>query len=191
MFATSGSGGTSTVSDELTRATTGITNGTTSYSTWSDKTLVSDAVYAGQSAGGNDAIQLRSNNSNSGVITTASGGKAKKVTVVWESNTSAGRTINIYGKNSAYEAATDLYNDTKQGTLLGTIIKGTSTELSITGDYEYIGIRSASGALYLSSITIDWETSGGVSYSNYATTCCTPLDAINGSIECHRKRRSL
>ena len=27
--------------------------------------------------------------------------------------------------------------------------------------------------------------------SNYMTTCCTPLGAINGSIECHRKRRSL
>ena len=147
--------------DELTLTTTGVTSGSTTYSNWSGKTAGSGAVYAGNSAGGNSAIQLRSKNSNSGIVTTASGGKVAKVTVAWNSNTSSGGTINIYGKNSVYSAATDLYDNSKQGTKLGSIVKGTSTELSVSGDYEYIGIRSSSGALYINTITITWSTSGG------------------------------
>lgn len=148
------------VVDVLTRETTGVTG--TSYTAWTDKRVTSSAVYAGQSAGGNESIQLRSNNSNSGVITTASGGKATKVVVVWNSNTSAGRTLNVYGKNAPYSAVTDLYNTSNQGTLLGTIECGTSTVLDIDGDYEYIGLRSASGAMYLTSVSITWDESAGV-----------------------------
>ena len=161
-----GGSATSTTADKLTQSWTGITG--TSYSDWSGKTATSSAVYAGQSAGGNSSIQLRSDKSNSGIVTTASGGRAKKVVVEWNTNTSAGRTLDIYGKNSAYSAATDLYGDNK-GTKLGSIAKGTSTELTISGDYEYIGLRSNSGAMYLTSITITWETGGAT--KNYATTC--------------------
>lgn len=145
------------VVDVLNRALTGVTG--TSYTEWSGKTVTSAAVYAGQSAGGNESIQLRSSNSNSGIVTTKSGGKAKKISVTWNSNTSSGRTLNIYGKNTAYSAATDLYNTSNQGTLLGTIVYGTSTELVIEGDYEYIGLRSNSGAMYLTEIQITWSAS--------------------------------
>ena len=80
------------VTDVLNRATTGITG--TSYADWSGKTVKSDAVYAGNSAGGNSSIQLRSTNSNSGIVsTTASGGKLKKITVTWNSSTTSGRTV--------------------------------------------------------------------------------------------------
>ena len=150
------------VVDVLNRELTGITKNSTTYSNWSDKTVSSSAVYAGQSAGGNDAIQLRSKNNNSGIVTTKSGGKAKKVAVEWQSSTSAGRTLNIYGKNSAYSTPTDLYSTSTQGTLLGTIVYGTSTELVIEGDYEYIGMRSASDPMYLTSISITWDESAGV-----------------------------
>lgn len=147
-----------TLTDILNRGFTGVTNGSSNYSSWSKKTTgVSEAEYAGNSAGGNNAIQLRSNNNNSGVVSTKSGGKVKKIVVTWESNTANGRTLNVYGKNSTYSAATDLYDNTKQGTLLGTIVCGTSTELTITGDYSYIGFRSASGAMYLSEVKITWE----------------------------------
>lgn len=159
---------TSTIDDVINLTTTGVTSGSTSYSTWSNKTATSSAVYAGNSAGGNSSIQLRSDKSSSGIVTTVSGGKAKKVVVEWNSNTNAARKIDIYGKNSAYSQATDLYNSTNQGTKIGSIAYGT-TELTIDGDYEYIGIRSNSGALYLTSITITWETGGPT--KNYATTC--------------------
>ncbi len=161
-----GSGNTSTV-DELTRETTGVSG--TSYTSWSGKKASSSAVYAGQSAGSNDAIQLRSNNSNSGIITTTSGGKATKVSVTWNTNTADNRTLNVYGENTAYSSPTDLYGDVA-GTLIGTIVKGTSTELTIYGDYEYIGLRSASGAMYLDEIQITW--SSGVDPTGYISSCC-------------------
>ena len=169
VFATPGVEG-EEETDVLTRVTTGVSNGSTTYSAWSNKTVTTDAVYAGKSAGDHDAIQLRTSGSDEGVVTTTSGGKAKKVTVVWESNTANGRTVNVYGKNSAYSSAADLFGDDK-GTLLGSIVYGTSTELTITGNYEYIGIRSSSSALYLSSVSIKWETVAGTAESGYITSC--------------------
>ena len=148
--------------DHLVRSITGVTAGSTSYSDWSGKTCDggSSAVFAGNSAGGNDAIQLRSTN-NSGIVSTSSGGKITKVRVNWSSNTVDGRTLNIYGSNSAYTAASNLYSTSTEGTLLGTIVKGTSTELEISGDYAYVGIRSASGAMYIGDIWFTWDTDGG------------------------------
>ena len=139
-----------------------------SYTSWSNKSgSSSSAVYAGQSTGGTSYIQLRAT-SPSGIITTTSGGNASSVSVTWNSSTSSGRTLNVYGKNTAYSAASDLYGD-DAGTLLGTIVYGTSTSLNITGDYTYIGLRSSSGAMYLDEIDICWET-------------CDSLGTINGSI---------
>ena len=149
------------VTDVLNREFTGISNNG-NYAEWSGKIGASGAVYAGQSAGGNDAIQLRTNNSNSGIVTTTSGGKVKKVTVVWEGNTQSGRTLNVYGRNTAYSKATDLYNENTAGDLLGTIVYGTSTELVITGDYAFIGLRSAENAMYLTEIDITWGSAAAV-----------------------------
>ncbi|MBR0439781.1 MAG: S8 family serine peptidase, partial [Bacilli bacterium] len=142
------------VSDQITRSTTGIAKDSTNYSNWSNKTVSSSAKYAGNSAGGNDSIQLRSSSNNSGIVSTASGGRLAKVVVEWQSSTSSGRTLNVYGKNTPYSQASDLYASSTQGTLIGTIVKGTSTELSITDDYTYIGLRSNSGAMYLTSVTV-------------------------------------
>ena len=149
--------GTTTVTDTLTRATTGVTTGT-AYVAWSDKSVTSSAVYAGKTAPGNESIQLRSNGNDCGVITTVSGGNARKISVTWNDATSAGRTLNVYGSNTAYSSAADLYDDSTAGTLLGTIVCGTSTELEIDGDYQYIAFRSAGSAMYLSEVQIDWET---------------------------------
>ena len=157
----------SEVTDVLNRELTGVTG--SSYTDWSGKTSISDAVYAGQSAGDNNSIQLRSKDNNSGIVTTTSGGKAKKVVVTWNSNTTDGRTIYVYGKNQAYSSASELYNDATDGDLLAEVAKGTS-EVTISKDYEYIGIRSKSGALYLSEVQITWQTGGGVTYSDYCTT---------------------
>lgn len=159
------SNSTSTPTDSLNREFTGIDNDETSYSNWSNKNGTSNAIYAGNSAGSNNSIQLRSNNSNSGIVTTTSGGEAKTITVVWNSGTTDGRKLDIYGKSTAYTAATDLYNNSNQGTKLGTITCGTNTSLTISGSYTYIGLRSASGAMYLDSIEIEWEKTT-YTYSN-------------------------
>ena len=155
------------VTDVLNQSVTGIT--TSSYVEFIEIKATSDAVYAGLCAGGNESIQLRSKNNNAGVVTTTSGGKAKKIVVVWQDATADGRTLNVYGKNEAYVDATDLYDSDAQGTLLGTIVKGTSTELEIDGDYAYIGFRSFENAMYLTSVSITWDatSSADPSYDPY------------------------
>ena len=150
----------SVITDQLDRELTGVTS--TSYTSWEGKTSNSDAVYAGQSAGGNESIQLRSNGSSSGIITTTSGGTVTNVTVTWNESTNTGRTLNVYGSHTAYTSPTELYNPETQGTLLGTIVNGTSTELEITDSYEFLGLRSAGGAMYLTEIDITWEAEGSV-----------------------------
>lgn len=177
VFAEQSGQGTAEVTDVLTRATTGVTG--TSYSAWSNKTVTSSAVYAGQSAGGNESIQLRSNNSNSGIVTTSTGGKITKITVDWNSNTDNARTLDIYGKNSAYSTPSDLYDNSTKGTKLGSIKKENGNELTITGDYTYVGVRSNSGALYMNSISFTWASGSAATYSNYSTTCGGGTDVEN------------
>ncbi|MBO4876194.1 MAG: T9SS type A sorting domain-containing protein [Bacteroidales bacterium] len=138
------------------RLTNDLIGAGASYSDWSGISINSGAVYAGQSAGSYNSIQLRSKNSNSGIITTTSNSTVAKITVTWNSNTVSERTLDIYGKNTPYSAASDLYNVSTQGTLLGSIICGTSTELLISGNYTYIGLRSRSDAMYLDNIDIEW-----------------------------------
>lgn len=118
------------------------------------------SVYATNSAGDYSSIQLRSKNSNSGIVTTASGGKVTKIVVSWNSNTQSGRTLQVYGKNTAYSTPSDLYSSTAstKGTLLGAIVYGTSTELTVSGDYKYVGLRSADGAMYLDQILVYWDS---------------------------------
>lgn len=144
------------IMDVLTREMTGV-EALANYTSWSDISATSSAVYAGCSAGDYNSIQIRTNNNNSGIVTTVSGGRAKRIIVEWHSQTSANRTLNVYGKHTAYETAADLYNDGTAGTFLGSIKYGTSTTLDINGDYEYIGLRSSSSAMYLNSIAIIWE----------------------------------
>lgn len=151
--------------DTLNRELTGVTG--TNYTDWEDITVSSGVVYAGQSAGGNNSIQLRTKNNNSGIVVTSNETAhfATKVTVSWNNNTASGRSIEIFGKNTAYENATDLYDANKRGTSIGTIVYGTSTELEISNEYKYIGIK-ASDALYLNSIDIQWGELPTYTYSD-------------------------
>lgn len=129
------------------------------YSDWDNKVCASGTTYIGNSAGGNSSIQLRSSTESqpkSGIVTITSGGYVSKIKIAWNSNTAAGRTLNVYGKSTAYQTADDLYNDSNKGTLLGTIVKGTSTELVIAGEYTYVGFVSNSGAMYIDSIKVEW-----------------------------------
>lgn len=135
-----------------------------SYTEWSGKEGVSGAVYAGNSTGSDNYIQIRSSNS-SGIVTTASGGNVRTVSVVWNSSTTQTRYVDVYGKTSAYSSAADLYSSSAEtkGTLLGTITydsetaSNTTTSITIADDYDFIGLRSRSNALYLDEIIIGWE----------------------------------
>ena len=151
-----------TVEDLINQEATGVTE-----PTYKDVTVTgtSGAVYAIQCAGDKGSVQLRSKKDKdgncSGIVTTNSGGKAKKVTIEWNSGTQKDRTLDIYGSNQPYNSPKDLYNASTDGDKLGSIVMGTSTTFDITGDYEYIAMRSKSGAMYLTSITITWEQEGG------------------------------
>ena len=166
------------VTDVLTRSLIGITS--TNYSSWTKKTSNSDAVYGGNSAGGNNSIQLR-NGSNSGIYTSASGGRLKSISVTWNSNTASGRRLAIYGKHTAYTGPSQVYNTSLQGERLGYIYYGdtsygTTTSLTVDGDYEYFAIQPVGGAMYLTDITIVWETG---TTTKYSVTCNS---SNNGSI---------
>lgn len=100
--------GARTVTDVLNSEVTGIN--TNYYTNFSGKTLNSTAVYAGICAGQGNTIQLR-DGSYSGIVTTASGGKVRRITVTWDTqHTASGRRISIYGKNEAYTKSNDLYS---------------------------------------------------------------------------------
>ena len=141
------------VTDTLNRESTGVTSGSSTYTDWT-YTATSGVIYVGQSAGGNNAIQIRSKNSNSGIVTTTSIGTATKISVKFASATT--RNLLVYGSNTAYTAPSDLFDTTKQGTEIGSLT-GTSDELTINSGYKYIGLRSEDGAIYVSSIEIAWD----------------------------------
>ncbi len=164
------SGAETNVTDNVTVALTGITG---TYGAWSDKIAASAATYAGNTAkNSTNQIQMRSSD-DSGIISTISGGKLEQVDVTWASNTS-GRTVQIYGKATPYSATSDLYSndDNVKGTLLGELVYtsdgGTST-LEIDGTYNYIGIKSKSGAAYATNIGIQWW--GSEAHYMTAPTC--------------------
>ena len=145
--------------DVLDAAFTGATSN--QYGDWSGKKgSASSAVYAGNSATQYGAIQLRSKNENSGIVSTTSGGAVTKVSVVWNDESgnvgnTAARAVLVYGSSSAYSSPADLYGS-KAGTLLGTITYGEGTEVSVSGNYAYVGIRSKEYALYLDKVSITW-----------------------------------
>ena len=160
---------TQSVTDTLTASDLKATS--TSYTDFSGVTKNSGAVYAGQSALNNKTnIQLRSTNP-SGIVSTTSGGKVAKVVVQWASDTTSGRTLDIYGSNNPYSSGADLYSASTDGDKLGSIVCGTSTELLITGDYTYIGLRSNKNAMYFASISISYngssESDSAVNLANY------------------------
>lgn len=161
------------VTDVLNNALTGVGTGT-SYSDWNNKSDKSSAVYAGRSAGQYTSIQL--NTTSSGVVTTKSGGTVKKIKVTWKTDTNNARTLNVYGKNTAYSSAADLYNS-NSGDLIASFNKSDGDkEIEITGDYTYIGFRSSSNALYLDTVEITWSTGGGDSGSTTDPTDPDPKD---------------
>ena len=179
------------VIDILNQGWTGVTG--TNYTDVAAKTAEneghSNAQYVAQCAGDKSSIQLRSNNNNSGVVSTISGGIVKRVEVEWQNETTAGRILQVYGSNTAYEAATDLYSDDKKGELLGEITMGgdeTVVDYSQwTGDYKYIGFRSKSGAMYLTTITITWlpinskvTIDGAIQNGSVSVTGATDLNAV-------------
>ena len=146
--------------DELTWEGLGLVATNASYNPFSGKSFTSPAEYAGTASSGQGKyIQLRTKNSNEGIVTTTSGGKLKSVTIAFNTAT-FDRSIKIYGKNEPYTDATDLYNSEKQGTLIGVIAANDETfTVTPTESFKYVGMASSNGAIYIDKITVEWEGS--------------------------------
>lgn len=162
------------VVDILNNAWTGITG-----NSYAAKTLngsASKAVYSVQAAGDKSSIQLRSNGSTSGVVTTTSGGKLKSISIKWISDTDPARVVDVYAKNTAYSAPSDLYSSSSQGTKVASFTcSDGDNSYTFTDDYEFIGFRSKSGALYIDEIQIAWTPAAskldpGMSWSETEAT---------------------
>jgi len=157
------------VTDVLTWEALGLNAANSSYAEYTGIKITSNAVYTAQASSGTGKyIQLRTNNNNAGIVTTTSGGKLKSITITFNSATTD-RSIEIYGKNEAYTAATDLYGDAK-GTLLKTIAANDESKtFTVDGDYTFVGLKSANGAIYVDKIEITWAASGGQVQTKTAT----------------------
>lgn len=175
---------TGSVTDVITASDLPAT--TTTYKDFSNVAFTSNAKYAGNSAkdaSGN--IQLRSKNSNSGIVSTTSGGTLTSVKIVVGSGSN---TIFVFGKNTTYSSASDLYNTSEQGTQIGSCT-GTST-INITGEYQYVGIRSSSGAIYISKIEFTYGSEDSalnvanyIMYEDTVGQCNTKTTVAKGYFE--------
>ena len=151
----------SLVVDKLDLAFTGLYVDA-AFKEWSGKVGPSGATYAGYTAGTNSAICLKDSD-NSGVVTTVSGGKARKIVVAWNGATAVNKTMTVFGSNTPYTSAADLFDKETQGDLLGTLYypgeDKSAYEIVIEKDYKYVGFRSAdeSGTIYLMEVRISWE----------------------------------
>ena len=160
--------------------------------------IASEAVYAGRTAKNYGGIQTRSKNKDTGIFTTASGGKVRRITVVWvDTYHNDNRYLAVYGSNTAYADVGDLFNTGTHGTLLATFSYNEAEysaaddtyyqEIEITDDYSYIGFCSKTGALYIASLSVTWEI-GNLSRAwdwadDFNTATCTFTDDTGSHTE--------
>lgn len=120
-------------------------------------------VYTAQMAGDNSSIQLRSNNNNSGIVVTKNdnGLELKSITVEFNDATANARVADIYESETAYTAPSNLYESGL--TASGSVAKSDPKEFVSENHSKYFGLRSKSGAMYISKITIVWSDPAGAS----------------------------
>lgn len=173
-----------TVTDELTATTLNVS--TKSYQKFATKTLSSGASYDGAAfidSNNPKGIQIRSKVDKglyTGIITSASGGTIKSITINFNSNNS--QALDIYGKNTAYTTAKDLF-----GSAAGELIKNVSnskTAVTITPNkaYKFIGFKSNKGTIYIDKITIVLEKAPATT-TTFGTNSDKTFTFTNGKLE--------
>lgn len=141
------------VADTIDKSDVPQPTGDASYANWTPEGTA--ATYVVHSYTKQNYIQLRAE-SPSGIVSTISGGKIKSITIEWTASTAAGRNLSIYASNSPYSSPADLYSESVNA--ITALNKGNNeTTYEFTEEYSYVGVRSASGSLYLDSITFVWQ----------------------------------
>lgn len=177
-----------TATDELTATILNVsTNG---YKKFATKTLSSGASYDGAAYVGTGksqkGIQIRTKVDKglyTGIITSASGGTIKSITINF--NSSNAQSLEIYGKNTAYTTAKDLF-----GSAAGELIKNvpnSKTAVTITPNkaYKFIGFKSNDGTNYIDKITIVWEKAATTpaTTTTFGTDSRKTFTFTNGTLE--------
>ena len=145
----------------------------TTYTAFSDVKKDTGTVYAGSSATDKGAIQLRSkaddSGTYSGIVMTSSVSKAVGIELTFNSSTTSGRVVSVYGQSTPYSSASDLYDGSSP---IAEIAYSDRVNQLIVFDqpYDYIGIRSKSGALYLDEVTFYFEEPEPSQAESYAET---------------------
>ena len=127
-------------------------NATAYYKSFTDLSLNSAAKYMGYTSGPDGTLRLNNEYTNC-IAISSTAGIVKRVSVKWNSNTTDGRTITVYGRNVPYSSLNT------SGTNLGTITYGTNSSFDLTTkatDYGYVGL-GADGTLYVDCIVVEWE----------------------------------
>lgn len=125
-------------------------------------------TYAAYFANNNNRFQLRSSISSdktyySGIVVSGNqnGYKLKSIQIEWDSETSSSRVLDIYRSKTTLTSPNDLYNlqaGTDEVLKVGSLAYANNEiAFNATDNYSYTGIRSNSGALYLSKVTFVWE----------------------------------
>ncbi len=155
---------TDAVVDTLVYTDLAATSG--SYATFQDvvdNSIGLGVVYAGKTAAGQNSIQFNSSDNDKGIITTASKAYAKQIKIVWNDYSNKSRAVQIFGSKTAFTAVGDLYADAfnSETTFIAECAIADGLEQIITfpaeHDYQYIGIRSKSSALYIDKIIVVWQ----------------------------------
>lgn len=174
-----------TVTDELT--STILSLSTSGYKKFATKTLSSGASYDGAAYANGTKIQIKAKKDTkgfyTGIITSASSGTIKSITINFNSANS--NTLGIYGKNIAYTTADDLF-----GSAAGELIKNvdnSKTAVTITPDkaYKFIGFKSNNGTVYIDKITIVWEAapSTPATTTTFGTNSGKTFTFTNGTLD--------
>ena len=107
-------------------------------------------------------ICLQFNNKNdkqAGIVMKESKAFVSKIIITWNKS---GKGFEIYGKNSPYEVAADLYDTAKTGTLIESCAwtkNGDVTEIDLSGKpFTFIGVKPT-GVTYINSIEFIWNES--------------------------------
>lgn len=177
-----------TATDELTATILNVS--TKSYQKFATKTLSYGASYDGAAfidSNNPKGIQIKAKKDTkgfyTGIITSASSGTIKSITINFNSANS--NTLGIYGKNTAYTTADDLF-----GSAAGELIKNvdnSKTAVTITPDkaYKFIGFKSNKGTIYIDKITIVWEKAATTpaTTTTFGTNSGKTFTFTNGTLE--------
>lgn len=144
--------------DDITAEVLGLTG---SYKDFAPYTSPTTRVkYEGNAYARSQGIQIRTDKSESGIIATSPGANLTSISITFNSTTLAKRSVIVYGKNTPYTSAKDIYISEVQGELLGELTPD-QPSLTITGSYANIGLRSADGTVYMDQISFTWGEGTG------------------------------